>query len=359
MERFRLPLALTVAFVLVLSACDSMSPDGGYETALAPSSNAEPVLIPFPGEPVPDPGTPEPLYRIVSGRLHFTSQAAYDQTYSDLTYRSQDQIATAIVGFTSMLRAEQLDAAAADAGTLAPEKVRSSVVEDPYLASLLSPAGLVQIGSTLYKVGIDQVFTGVSTDATKFQTSTESQLVSTAYPRYTVVREAQTAPVGVVKEVGGVIVSASYGQGQMVSKSSMPIDTRCSTVFTGTNGSQYRTCGTSYITNWKFSRAAGAATNGFKRKTVFGIAYYLPIRTDNLTMTSTYQIAREGSPLPASQTRTTAATGKWFIHHFVYVGWPGGAKIYGNVRTTHGGTHAGTAAPGVSTNVSRAAGAPA
>ena len=299
MDRTPRVLTFVSIFAIALAACDASAPEGEVASG---ASAAAPSAI---------------------GHLTFATQADFDRAYKELLDVSADVAATtkSSASFTSMLAAEQADAAAAESGAKADTEVRLRVVEDPYLASLLSPEGVVQIGAAVYKVGPTKVFTGTEAQVAEFQSKTEEQLSSQGYPSVAVQR-----------------ASPSDASPQSVdAANSGASDARC-TGFTGSNGSSYKVCGTSYITNWGFLRSAGATTDVLKRGW-FGI--YYPVKGDQLTLTSTYQLAYVGQPLPPAQTKTATATRSWILARIYHYGASyNGPQLRGSVNSTHRATHA-------------------
>ena len=294
MDRTPRVLAFVSILALALAACDASAPEADVADALAPAA--------APG-----------------GILTFASQAEFESAYKTLLEMPADEAATARSSgsFTSMLAAEQADATAADAG--ADVEVRLRVVEDPYLASLLSPEGVVRIGAAVIKVGPTKVFTGTEAQVAEFQSKTEEQLSSQGYPSVAVQRASTAASPQSVDAAN-----------------SSSADARC-TGFTGSNGSSYKVCGTSYITNWGFLRSAGATTDVLKRGW-FGL--YYPTRGDQLVLTSIYRLAYDGQPLPAAQTRTATATRSWVLARVYHYGFSNnGPYLRGSVSSTHRATH--------------------
>ena len=301
MDRTPRVLTFVSIFAIALAACDASAPEGEVASG---ASAAAPSAI---------------------GHLTFATQADFDRAYKELLDVSADVAATtkSSASFTSMLAAEQADAAAAESGAKADTEVRLRVVEDPYLASLLSPAGVIQIGKTVYKVGPTKVFTGTEANLAEFQSKTEAELSTQGTPSVTVERSGDSAP------------QAFQGDGAAVNLG--PFDARCTT-FTGSNGSTYKVCGTSFITNWSFVRSAGATTDVLKRGW-FGI--YYPVKGDQLTLTSTYQLAYVGQPLPPAQTKTATATRSWILARIYHYGASyNGPQLRGSVNSTHRATHA-------------------
>ena len=293
MDRTPRVLAFAVVFTLSLAACDSAGLDAGSaaDATAAPKGGATPHLT-------------------------FASPDDFGAAYLRAVKLSADEAATAerADGFVSMRAAEIADAEAIEAGAKSEESFRASVVEDPYLASLLSPTGVVQIGASVYKVGPTTVFSGTASDLEAFNSMTEAELKSRGgYETAAVERPVPTAE------------SVSAAQ------------LRC-TSFTGNDGKSYKSCGTTFITNWPWIiHSAGSTTYVLKKAWWF---VYLPTHGETLRLNATHRIVAGAGPLPAPTSVSATATNAYVLARiFKYA--VGGSDFRGTISATHPTTHKG------------------
>ncbi|PAP80601.1 hypothetical protein B1759_04265 [Rubrivirga sp. SAORIC476] len=308
-------LTRTFAFVAILAlsvtACDTAGPDAASSAspALAQSAPSTPYMV-------------------------FSSQAAFDEAYQNQAKLSADQASATIpsggtpsqtsfgaaASFLSMAGAEIADVEALERGEIKEEQVRVSIVEDTYLASMLSPTGVIQIGSAVYKIGETKVFSGTTASVADFNTKTEAELGS----RY------ESAPI----------------QRTTTASSASAFQLRCSSAFSA-GGKSYKTCGTSFITNWPWVlHSAGASTKVLKKWWFL----YLPTKGDALVLTGTHRVVAGGGALPAATTVTHTASNSYILLR-IYKAAAGGSDFRGTVSATHRGTEGGVQAT-TSTSVS-------
>ena len=289
MDRTPRVLSFAFALTLALTACDAADPGALADATQAPSGN-----------------TPH---------LTFASPDDFSRAYGDLVKMSLDVDASPpAAGFTSMFAAEIADAQAAEAGTKADAQPYQSVIEDPYLASLISPTGVVQIGSTVYKVGASTVFRGTTADLEAFNTQSEAELQSKS--------AAQSAPI---ERTATTAEAASRA------------DLRCAS-FSG-SGNSYKVCGTSFITNWPWIiHSAGGTTKVLKRG---WLGIYWPVKGDVLRLTASHRIRAGAGTLPAATTVNATANRAWVLAR-IYKYAVGGDDFRGTISATHTTTHAGT-----------------
>lgn len=306
-------LSRIAAFVAVLSvaltACDSAGPEG---TAGAARSSAQ----------TPSPTTPY---------LSFSSEAAFSTAYNNQLKVPADQAAQQAPSggtaesfggtFVSMAGAEIADVEALERGELKEEEVRVSIVEDPYLASLVSPTGVLKIGSTVYKIGETKVFSGTTANVADFNTMTEAQL-------------------------DGRYQSAAIQRTDETVSSASALQFRCSSSFSA-GGKTYKACGSSFITNWPWILHSAGTTTKVLKKWWF---LYLPTRGDVLRVTATHRVVAGGGPLPAATTVTHTANNSYVLAR-IYKSAIGGSDFRGTVSATHTGTENGVSRQ-VTTSVS-------
>ncbi|MEL6610675.1 MAG: hypothetical protein AAFQ53_01160 [Bacteroidota bacterium] len=296
-------LALTC--VLLLSACDTLDDTEGVAAAPQAFSSASGSAT--------------------DHRITFQTQKEFEEVYallaagdeSDLNAYEKER------GFTSMRSAEASDANATKKGNMAPEDAYVGVIEDPVLATLVSPQGLIQIGEALYKVGEEYVFEGTKYDAEYFASSEESDLRETKNTSaFRIIRETPHIP-------------DPNGPGPEIPEPSDPDTTSAPTPPPAPSrahaqlGSRYRLNGHSFITDFGFIAIAGVTTS-VKKRGWFGI--YFPVRGDVLSHTATF----------GSTTVSNTCTRAFVCYSVVSVSIPG--PLTGTLSTTHNATHAGDSA---------------
>ena len=297
------PFAFIAALALLFAACDASAPDVAPGAASAAATSA------------PTPNTPY---------LTFASEAAFGAAYENAVKPSAAGASTSRTdnGFVSMSAAEIADAEAVERGELEEGAIRTSVVEDPYLASLLSPTGVVRIGESVLKVGPTTVFNGTTADVATFNTKTEEDLAGQGY---------RSAPIQRTTEATSLSA----------------LQARCSSSYSGNDGKKYMVCGTSFITNWPWViHSAGASTKVLKKWWFV----YIPTRGQTLRLDATHRLIAGAGPLPAATTASATASNSYALVR-IYKFAVGGADFRGTINSTHRATHKG-GSPQTTTSVS-------